>query len=177
MTSVARTATLVRKLCRQRGYFACLRAAIWYNKSAMAMLYTIGFAGKTEEEFYKILRDAGVRQIWDIRLWRNATSDYFAWAQGSHIAARCRHKYKWIKELAPTTELLSDYKEKRATADDAFMGIEKLLAQRKVEDLFSPTDLDGACLMCSEKSADNCHRHIVAEYLARHFQELEIRHL
>ncbi|MDR3208924.1 MAG: DUF488 domain-containing protein [Rickettsiales bacterium] len=143
----------------------------------MATLYTIGFAGKTEEEFYKILRDAGVRCIWDIRLWRDSVSEYFAWAKGSYLAARCGHKYKWAKELAPTVELLSGVKEKRMALADAFAEIEKLLSERRIETLFLQTNLDGACLMCSEKSADNCHRKIVAEYLARRFPRLKIRHL
>jgi hypothetical protein len=93
------------------------------------------------------------------------------------MAAWCGHKYRRAKELAPTAELLSGYKEKRATPADAFAGIAKLLAERKVETLFPPADLDGACLMCSEKSADNCHRRIVAEYFARHFPGLEVVHL
>jgi uncharacterized protein (DUF488 family) len=148
-------------------------------------LYTIGFAGKTETEFYQILRMAGVKCIWDIRLWRDSAPEYFAWARGSALAARCKHNYKWVLELAPTEELLSRVKgrdkktksEKDSALSVALGAMPELLRARCVENLWTADELDKVCLMCSEKSVDNCHRKIVAEYLAAHFPDTEIIHL
>jgi uncharacterized protein (DUF488 family) len=143
----------------------------------MIKIYTIGFAGKTEEQFYQILHAAGVRCIWDVRLWRDSVADYFTWARGSTIARHCKHKYEWHKELAPTDELLGGVKHGGLALVTAFDGIRELLAARAPEKNLTPTQLDGVCLMCSEKLADNCHRKIVAEYLAAHFANIEIVHL
>jgi hypothetical protein len=40
-----------------------------------------------------------------------------------------------------------------------------LLEARRIETLFSRADLNRACLLCSEASADHCHRSLVAAYL------------
>jgi uncharacterized protein (DUF488 family) len=45
----------------------------------------------------------------------------------------------------------------------------------------SPADFQAACLMCSEPTADQCHRRLVAEHLRDVWQDagikVEIRHL
>jgi uncharacterized protein (DUF488 family) len=143
----------------------------------MPRIYTIGFAGKTEDEFYRILRGSNVRQILDIRRWPDNVPAYFSWARGSALAARCRHKYRHVPELAPAAESLSDYKAGKATFDSSMEDFLRLLASRRADALFEAADLDGACLMCSEKSADRCHRRIVAEYLALRFPDAKIAHL
>jgi uncharacterized protein YeaO (DUF488 family) len=80
-------------------------------------------------------------------------------------------------ELCPTSELLTAYKD--GTIDWA--GYEKvfngLLVARAVEKLFSADALDSVCFLCSEKVADQCHRRLVAAYLAVHFPDAEIKHL
>jgi hypothetical protein len=52
-----------------------------------------------------------------------------------------------------------------------------LLDARRIATLFSRADLNRACLLCSEASADHCHRSLVAACLQRHFRETEVRHL
>jgi uncharacterized protein (DUF488 family) len=37
--------------------------------------------------------------------------------------------------------------------------------------------VDGACLLCSEETAEHCHRRLVAEYLREKWGEVEIVHL
>jgi uncharacterized protein (DUF488 family) len=143
----------------------------------MIKIYTIGFAGKTEERFYTILHDAGVQCIWDVRLWRDSVADYFAWARGSELQRRCKHKYEWHREFAPTDELLGGVKHGGLELATAFDGIRKLLTTRAPEKNITAEQLDGICLMCSEKLPEHCHRKIVAEYLAAHFSDVEIVHL
>ncbi|MCK4811971.1 MAG: DUF488 family protein, partial [Methanosarcinales archaeon] len=33
------------------------------------------------------------------------------------------------------------------------------------------------CLLCSESSADHCHRKLLAEYLKKHWKGVEVVHL
>jgi hypothetical protein len=45
----------------------------------------------------------------------------------------------------------------------------KLLAERRPERVWSLSDLDGACLLCSEHTAGHCHRRLAAEYFRSAF--------
>ncbi len=154
------------------------------------VIYTIGFAGKTEDEFYKILRNAGAKKLIDVRLWPNSIGEYFAWARGDNLAAKCKHKYGRIPELCPTSELLTDYKNGTITWPQYEIIFNNLLRERQIENLFTTTpsgfaghpfagegDLDGVCFLCSEKTADQCHRRLVAEYLVAHHPDTKIVHL
>ncbi|MDR1027156.1 MAG: DUF488 domain-containing protein [Rickettsiales bacterium] len=138
-------------------------------------IYTIGFAGKKQGEFFGALDDAGVRTLADIRLWRAAR--FVPWASGANLAEALGDRYRYVPELSPTKELLTDYKN--GAVDWA--GYEKifngLLIARQVEKLFAPEILDGVCFLCTEKSPARCHRRLAAEYFAAHFDGLEITHL
>lgn len=48
---------------------------------------------------------------------------------------------------------------------------------RKIEKKLDPSQLDGACLLCSEETPDHCHRRLVAEYLQKKWPNVEIHHL
>jgi hypothetical protein len=52
-----------------------------------------------------------------------------------------------------------------------------LLAARRIEVTLSRSLLDGSCLLCSEDRPEDCHRRLVAEYLAASWHDVAIRHL
>jgi uncharacterized protein YeaO (DUF488 family) len=82
-----------------------------------------------------------------------------------------------MPELAPTKELLIAYKDGMVDwvcYEKIFNG---LLAERQIEKLFAAADLDRVCFLCSEKTADQCHRRLVAEYLTVRFPNAKIVHL
>ena len=138
-------------------------------------IYTIGFAGKKQDEFMKILDSAGVRAVVDIRLWRVAR--FVPWASGANLAAALGERYRAMSELAPTKELLTEYKNGAidwAGYKKVFTG---LLSARTPEKLFTAESLDGTCFLCTEKLPTQCHRRLVAEYLASYFPDVEIVHL
>ncbi len=141
----------------------------------MKTIFTIGFSGTKQDVFMDILAAAGVKKLIDIRLWR--TVRFVPWASGVNLAAALGDKYCAMPELAPTKELLTAYKD---GAID-WVGYEKvfngLLRDRAVETLPALADLDGVCFLCSEKTADQCHRRLVAEYLAVHHPDIKIVHL
>jgi uncharacterized protein YeaO (DUF488 family) len=79
--------------------------------------------------------------------------------------------------MAPTKEILDGYKKKTLTWAEYEERFSKVMAERRIENLVTPSDLDGACLLCSEPKADKCHRRLVAEYLRDKWGDVEIRHL
>jgi len=56
-------------------------------------------------------------------------------------------------------------------------GFKRLMAARAIEEALSPADLDGACLLCIEDTADHCHRRLIVEYLGDRWADLEVRDL
>jgi uncharacterized protein (DUF488 family) len=131
------------------------------------VLYTIGFTGKSAEEFFTLLKRAGVKILLDIRL--SNVSQLAGFTKGKDLSyfvkAILDGKYYHITDLAPTKELLKKYQ-----ADENWQTYEKefiaLLEKRNVENKIQPELLKGpTVLLCSEKTAEKCHRRLTAEYL------------
>lgn len=141
-------------------------------------LFTIGFTKTNAENFFARLSKAGVRALVDVRLNNVSQLSGFAKRDDLRYFARaiCGIPYTHRPELAPTAEMLGEY---RASKDgwknyaDKFLA---LMAQRKIEDI-DRASLDGACLLCSEDKSHHCHRRLIAEYLREKWDGVEIEHL
>lgn len=132
-------------------------------------LYTIGFTGKSAEEFFTILKQKGVKILLDIRL--NNVSQLAGFTKGKDLSYFVRTildgQYHHLIDFAPTKELLKKYQ-----ADEDWQSYEKefltLLEKRNAETKINPALLKGpTVLLCSEKTAEKCHRRLTAEYLQK----------
>jgi uncharacterized protein (DUF488 family) len=147
------------------------------------LLCTIGFAGKTAEEFFTLLSQAGVEKLIDVRQNRGGQLSGFAKHPDlsfflNKIAAIA---YTHEPLLAPPPELLKTYRKSKdwPAYESLFLGVMK---ERGV-----PAILDTAiwpsrvALLCSEPGPEKCHRRLVADLLAAHWRErgevVEMRHL
>jgi len=142
-------------------------------------VFTIGFTGKSAEQFFQLLQNAGVRLLIDTRLnnvsqlagfTKRRDLEYFLRAIGG-IA------YVHDTELAPTAEILDAYKKKRMKWDEYETHFKTLLERRAPADHRQPADFDRACLLCSEPTPEHCHRRLVGEYLRRTWPQVVIHHL
>jgi len=80
--------------------------------------------------------------------------------------------------LSPGKELLDGYKKKTIPWDEYERRFLDLLAQRKAEEAVDRRLFDQpAVLLCSEPTAEHCHRRLVAEYLAAKWGDVTIVHL
>lgn len=122
-----------------------------------------------------VLDAVRVRTVWDIRLWR--TSTYVPFYSGDSLAAALGPRYEYHPEFAPTTEILARYKDGRITWPDYERMYRELLAARRPTVGLAPADLDRICLLCTEKSAAQCHRRLAAEYIAKQLSVIEIANL
>lgn len=141
----------------------------------MPKIFTIGFSGKSPDVFIDVLDAARVRAVWDIRLWQ--TSTYVPFYSVINLRAVLSLRYEYHPEFAPSTEILTDYKDGRITWPDYERMYRKLLTTRHLTARLTPSDLDRICLLCTEKSALQCHRRLAAEYIATQFPGTEILHL
>ena len=142
-------------------------------------LFTIGFTGKSAQEFFEKLQRAGVRRLIDTRL--NNVSQLAGFTKKRDLEyflrAIANIDYAHDPELAPTKDMLDDYKQKRIDWDEYERRFDELLRLRRPAERLSPDEVDGACLLCSEPTPDNCHRRLVAEYLKEEWKNVTIEHL
>jgi uncharacterized protein YeaO (DUF488 family) len=80
--------------------------------------------------------------------------------------------------LAPTKEILQQY---RADGDwPGYVGrFEALMDSRNVPAALDRREFEAltSCLLCSEHTAQQCHRRLVAERLAAHWGDVEVIHV
>lgn len=141
----------------------------------MPKIFTIGFSGKSPEAFIDVLNAVRVSAVWDIRLWR--TSTHVPFYSGENLVATLGARYEYHPEFAPTAEILAGYKDGSITWANYEKMYRELLAARNPTAGLSPNALDRICLLCTEKSALQCHRRLAAEYIALQFSDIEIINL
>jgi|GEM_PF-366325 len=137
--------------------------------SRVLHLFTIGFTKKSAQQFFELLIQSRVKRIVDTRLQNSSQLAGFAKRKDLEyfLKALGNIEYVHLLDLAPTKEILSDYKKKRIdweTYEDKF---NQLIGDRKIEKHVSPQLLDRACLLCSEAKPHHCHRRLVAEYFQK----------
>ena len=142
-------------------------------------IYTIGFTKKSASSFFGALKDSGAKRLVDVRL--NNKSQLAGFAKRDDLEyflkELCGIDYVPVPELAPTQEILRDYRKGELTWDDYEREFRELLAERRIEETVPKEWLEDGCLLCSEHEPDHCHRRLVVEYLQERWGGIEIDHL
>jgi uncharacterized protein (DUF488 family) len=146
-------------------------------------LFTIGFAGKTAQEFFSLLESAGVQKLVDVRENRQGQLSGFAkFPDISFFLDRLLGvRYVHEPRFAPTPEIRDRYKASKdwAEYERSFC---VLMGERSVPQVIDAADYEGSvALLCSEPTAERCHRRLVAELLRDHWaaagHDVEVHHL
>ncbi len=142
-------------------------------------IFTIGFTQKSAEKFFGLLTQAHVKTVIDIRLHNTSQLAGFAKRDDLRFFLKAVGNIGYEHEplLAPTADILDDYKKKRIGWDQYESRFQTLMTERQVETKLDPDALDQTCLLCSEATPDECHRRLVAEYLSQQWGNVEIIHL
>ena len=142
-------------------------------------IYTIGFTKKSAREFFELLKKHRIQRVMDIRL--NNSSQLAGFTKRDDLeyflAELCNASYEHQLLLAPTDELLKGY---RADGDWGALETQftSLLAERRVEKLIDKASFElRTVLLCSEATAKQCHRRLVAEYLQNKWGDVQVVHL
>lgn len=145
----------------------------------MIKLYTIGFTKKNAEKFFDLLKSNEVNKIVDTRV--NNTSQLSGFAKGKDLKFFAKElnniNYQHNLDFAPTKELLSKYRKGEMTWRKYEQEYLDLLDFRKVSKKIDVKDLHKNCLLCSEHTAEKCHRRLLAEYFQEVNNDVEIIHL
>ena len=142
-------------------------------------LFTIGFTKKNAEQFFGKIIEAGVKRVVDVRL--NNTSQLAGFAKQDDLVYFLKKlggiDYVHLPQLAPTQEMLDEYKKNKGDWAVFEVRFLELIAQREIEKSVAPEILEQGCLLCSEDKPHHCHRRLVAEYLSGKWTNIETRHL
>lgn len=143
-------------------------------------VFTIGFTKTGAENFFGRLLRAGVKKVIDVRLHNTSQLSGFAKSDDLSFFLRNIGGIEYLHEplLAPTDDILRNYKTERGdwrAYEKLFL---KLMADRQIENRLKPDIFSGSCLLCSEAKPHNCHRRLVCEYLNHKWSDkLKVVHL
>ncbi|MEY4488433.1 MAG: hypothetical protein RIQ79_941, partial [Verrucomicrobiota bacterium] len=122
---------------------------------------------------------SGVKRVIDVRL--NNVSQLAGFSKKDDLQYFLKQiggiDYVHEPKLAPTQDILDDYKK---NGGDWEVYEEKFLAlmeRRQIEKAIPPALLDGGCLLCSEDQPHHCHRRLVADYLNHKWGCVRVTHL
>ncbi len=143
----------------------------------MEKIFTIGYEGKTPDEFLKVLKEAEISIVVDVR--ENPASRKKGFSKKTLSATLNDNgiQYRHIAELGTPKDIRVEYQNSG--------NIERLLEQYRTYLTENPLNINilldaignnTACIMCFEKLASQCHRLVITEYLYLN-HEVAINHL
>jgi uncharacterized protein (DUF488 family) len=147
--------------------------------SQSVQLFTMGFTQKSAEQFFDALIKSGVKTVIDTRL--NNVSQLAGFTKKNDLKYFLKQvgaiDYVHILDLAPTKDILDEYKKNKGDWGVYEQKFLKLISDRQIEKKVTPKLLNHGCLLCSEAKPHNCHRRLVAEYLKNSWDNVNIQHL
>ncbi|MBM4273237.1 MAG: DUF488 domain-containing protein [Deltaproteobacteria bacterium] len=143
-------------------------------------IYTIGFTKKSAAEFFETLKRAGIKRLIDIRL--NNQSQLAGFTKQDDLNYFLKElggiEYVHDLRLAPTQEIIGEYRQKKITWDEYESRFINLLKERKIDKILKKKFFSvPSVLLCSEPEPDHCHRRLVAEFFSRFWNNVSIIHL
>jgi uncharacterized protein (DUF488 family) len=147
----------------------------------MREIYTIGFTKKTAKTFFETLKYNNIEVVLDIRL--NNTSQLAAFAKYSDIEyflqTICNIKYIHETKFSPTEQTLKRYKDKVISWKQYVEEFNQTMNERNINEYIKTNYLidKRICLLCSEATANQCHRSLIANLFKIILKELKIIHL
>ena len=143
-------------------------------------IFTIGFTQKSARDFFSLLSTNEINCLIDIRLHPDGQLAGFTKKEDLRYFLKelINCEYRHMDRLAPTDEILKGYRADKnwAKYESSFLS---LLEQRDIPHTLDRTVFEEktCCLLCSEPTAEKCHRRLVTETIARTWGSVEIVHI
>ena len=142
-------------------------------------IMTIGFTKKSAEKFFDLLVKSGTKRVVDVRLNNVSQLSGFAKRRDLEFFLKeiCNVDYVHLPDLAPTQDMLNDYRKEHKDWEKYKLEFLDLMEKRSIESTVSQEVMEEGCLLCSEDKPHFCHRSLVAQYLSDHWGSVEVKHL
>ncbi len=153
------------------------------KNSQPAKIFTIGTAKKSAEKFFELLELHQITNVIDVRLYSNTQFAGFTKAPDLKffLSRISRIEYKNDLKLTPDEKFLKLYQQKIIDWEEYAAEFERQFKERRgvqhILQNYSDSPEIRQCLLCTEISAQNCQRRLVAEKFAAIFEGMEIVHL
>jgi uncharacterized protein (DUF488 family) len=136
----------------------------------MTTLYTIGYQGRTLDEYIQLLRKHGIKLLVDVRYTPRSRARGFSKGPLSHALTRAGIDYVHLPALGVETMWRRKVGPGFSRAD-LFDRYKKVNLKRSKEDQHQLMDLleehAKLAITCVERDPDDCHRSHLARALAR----------
>jgi len=145
----------------------------------MPSIYTIGFTKKSARQFFDILQKNKIEVVVDVRLNNSGQLAGFTKKEDlQFFLSLVNIGYEHWNGFAPTKEMRKDYHQEWIWAEYENQ-YKKLIEERGILHHFDTQYVINhkLCLLCSEPTAEKCHRRIAAELIAQVIGKLAIVHL
>ena len=144
-------------------------------------LYTIGFTKKTAKEFFSLIVENNIDMLVDIRL--NNKSQLAGFTKGDDLSyfleAICNCAYEYCDEFAPTKGILDAYKKKELDWNEYEKQYKELMDERGEYAEFAERfeTYHKVALLCSEPTANRCHRRLLSEMICEVDSSIAVYHI
>jgi uncharacterized protein (DUF488 family) len=131
------------------------------------VIYTIGYEGRTLEDFIHILKEHHINVVIDVRELPLSRKKGFSKTALSQALEENDIDYIHMKSLGTPKELRDKFKSKKITFKEFSLEYEKYLNTQTetLAKLLQCALMNTCVLMCYEKDWRVCHRRIIAEHM------------
>lgn len=144
-------------------------------------IFTIGYSKKSAKQFFGLVSSHEINLLVDVRL--HNKSQLAGFTKGQDLAyflkEICHCDYIHDEIFAPTDDILKSYRNKEITWQQYVDRYLVLVNSRQCETRFSEvvSNHSNICLLCTEPLPEQCHRRLLAEYLATKLPNVTIYHI
>lgn len=141
------------------------------------MLYTVGYEGRAIEDFVALLQRYEVDQLIDVRYRPSSRKPGFSKTRLSETLADLGIEYRHIRELGVPAERRPAFRRGQASALDAYRSRIASEEEDAIQAVMKAASEGRAVLLCLERDASACHRHIIAELVHKRAPTITVDHL
>ena len=142
-------------------------------------LFTIGYTKKSAEKFFRIISDNKIEIVADVRLYNSTQLAGFSKSADLQYFLKkiCDCSYIALKQLAPNPSLFENYKNGKTSWNEYEKIYNKFLDTGANLDFFYAFKNKRICILCAESTPERCHRRLLAEKIAKIYDDVTIVHL
>lgn len=145
----------------------------------MLNLFTIGYTKKSAEKFFGIISENKIEIVADVRLYNSTQLAGFSKSADLQYFLKkiCNCNYIALKQLAPNPSLFENYKSGNTSWAEYEKIYNKFLNTEANLDFFYAFKNKRICILCAESTPEQCHRRLLAEKIAKIYDDVTIVHL